>query len=188
MPIYILCNSAMKSLFRKHQGHILLVLAKKYIPTKSLEIYEDYPKELSENCLRFSPMVDKTTDINSHYILMLQGYHSVVALDASDKNSTGGLKLCLCTDSLFRSSERPTETVRKCRTQFRNVSFLSKKRKQNRSHHTAFVSDTTVYMEVGIQCLGTWQCVGLSYIICLVKFAIHGQTFANILMVIPAAE
>lgn len=82
---------------------------------------------------------------------MLQGYHSVVALDASDKNRTGGLKLCLSTDSLFRCSERPTETVRKCRTQFRNVSFLSKKRKYNRSHHTAFVSDTTVYMEDGKQ-------------------------------------
>lgn len=73
MPIYILCNSAMKSLFRKHQRHILLVLDKKHIPSKHLEIYEDYPKELSENCLRFSPMVDKTSDINSRYILNAAG-------------------------------------------------------------------------------------------------------------------
>lgn len=128
MPIYILCNSAMKSLFRKYQGHILLVLAKKNILTKHLESYEDYPKELFKNCLRFSPMVDKTTDINSHCILNSAGvYHTVVVLDASDENRTGSLKLCLYIDLLLTCSERPTEIVRKCWTPFRNVSFRSKK-------------------------------------------------------------
>lgn len=73
MPIHTLCNSAMKSLFRKHQGHILLVLAQKHILTKHLESYEDYPKELSENCLRFSPMADETTDINNCCILKTAG-------------------------------------------------------------------------------------------------------------------
>lgn len=66
---------------------------------------------------------------------MLQGYHSAIALDASDKNKTGSLKLCLYTDSLLRCSECPTETVRKCRTQFRNVLFLSKK-EENKTEAT----------------------------------------------------
>lgn len=51
----------------------------------------------------------------------------MVVLDASDKNRTGSLKLCLYIDSLLTCSERPTEIVRKCWTQFRNVPFLSKK-------------------------------------------------------------
>lgn len=46
MPIYTPGNPAMKSLFRKQQGCILLVLAKKYIFTKYLESYEDYPKRI----------------------------------------------------------------------------------------------------------------------------------------------
>lgn len=60
---------------------------------------------------------------------ILQGYHSRVVLDASDKNRTG-FKLWLYTDPLFTCSECPTETVRKCKTQFRNVSILSKKKKK----------------------------------------------------------
>ena len=63
----------MKSLFRKHQGRILLVLAKKYIFTKYLESFEDYPKELFKNCLRFSLVVDKTIDTNNHCILNIAG-------------------------------------------------------------------------------------------------------------------
>lgn len=73
MPIYILGNLATKSLFRKYQGLILLVLAKKYIFTKHLEKYEEYPKELCKNCLTFNFAVDKKTDINSYYILNIAG-------------------------------------------------------------------------------------------------------------------
>lgn len=69
MPIYTLGNPATKSLFRKH----LACVAKKYIFTKHLQSYEDYPKELFKNCLRFSLVVDKTIEINSHYILNIAG-------------------------------------------------------------------------------------------------------------------
>lgn len=73
MLSYTLGNPAMRSLFRKYQGHILLVLAKKYIFTKHLESYKDYPKERFKNCLRFSLVVDRTIDFNSHYILNIAG-------------------------------------------------------------------------------------------------------------------
>ena len=64
----------MKSLFRRHQVHILLVLPKKYIFSKHLKSSEDYPEELLKICLRFSLVVDnKTIDTNSHYILNIAG-------------------------------------------------------------------------------------------------------------------
>lgn len=87
MPIYTLGNPAMKSLFRNRQGHILPVLAKKYIFTKHLQSYKDYPKELFKNCLRFSLAVDKTI----HTYTM---YHTVF-LDASGETRKGSLKLSL---------------------------------------------------------------------------------------------
>lgn len=112
-------NLATKSLSRKHQGHILLVLAKKYGFTKHLEKY-DYPKELCKNCLTFNLAVDKTIDINRYYILNIAGVpYSEVFLDASGETRKGNLKLRL-TDSLSRCPECP-ETVRKSWTQFRNV-------------------------------------------------------------------
>lgn len=134
MLIDTLGNPAMKSLFRKYQDHILFVLAKKYIFTKHLESYKDYPKELLKNCLRCSLVVDKTTDFSSHFILNTAGvlYSHFFGCLRSNREVWNWVSLTHCLDVL---SVQQRQTDRNAGHSLQTYhSFRKKKIKRKKSH------------------------------------------------------